>query len=440
MLRQCPNLNSRIAKKPLMYPAVFDESVLINVSVEENGQDEGEVGGVGESRILTKESESADQESINFMSLDDDPFFDDPFKEVQQLVEDIVNNVLVICEADALYLPMKYEPKPKIYPCRHCDKTFAQFKSAQTHIKLCTGPKKPCVVCEVCKKSLADKRSLKRHMIIHSKVPFKESYKCDVCDVTFTTKHKMKAHNILKHELPAPGFGEHKCPVVGCGFVHAKEAFVKAHITRYHCTRDKIHCSICQFQCNHRSGMAKHMLNVHCVSSDDPMVFSDTPELPESDTSVVNLDLNEIDDILQQVLPNGVDRDAVGGGVLQGEGGGGVGSLLLADHRGLPAPLAGRVQQAVHHQGLHQADPGRQSPHPQSALFSPPTVYTNPSLVSLGERRQFMVVCQDAVSTYLGELYQKETSGLVARLMELMVIPNFMINRRTFISFWTFME
>ena len=124
--------------------------------------------------------------------------------------------------------------------------------------------------------------------------------------------------------------------------------------------------------------MAKHMLNVHYVSSDDPMVFSDTPELPESDTSVVNLDLNEIDDILQQVLPNGVDRDAVGGGVLQGEGGGGVGALLLADHRGLPAPLAGRVQQAVHHQGLHQADPGRQSPHPQSALFSPPTVCHQP--------------------------------------------------------------
>ena len=65
---------------------------------------------------------------------------------------------------------------------------------------------------------------------------------------------------------------------------------------------------------------------------------------------------------------------------------------------------------------------------------------TDPSLVSPSERRQFMVVCQDAVSTYLGELYQKETSGLVARLMELMVIPNFMINRRTFISFWTFME
>ena len=122
-MRQCPNLNSRTAKKPLMYPAVFDESVVVNVSVEENAQDEGEVGGVGESHFLTKESESADQDSINFMSLDDDPFFDNPFKEVQQLVEDIVNTVLVICEADALLLPKKYEPKPTIYPCRHCAKS-----------------------------------------------------------------------------------------------------------------------------------------------------------------------------------------------------------------------------------------------------------------------------------------------------------------------------
>jgi len=33
----------------------------------------------------------------------------------------------------------------------------------------------------------------------------------------------------------------------------------------------------------------------------------------------------------------------------------------------------------------------------------------DPSLVSQAERRQFMVVCQDAVSTYLGELYMKKT-------------------------------
>lgn len=47
---------------------------------------------------------------------------------------------------------------------------------------------------------------------------------------------------------------------------------------------------------------------------------------------------------------------------------------------------------------------------------------TDPSLVSPSERRQFMVVCQDAVSTYLGELYQKqtqETSGLVARFRDI---------------------
>ena len=47
---------------------------------------------------------------------------------------------------------------------------------------------------------------------------------------------------------------------------------------------------------------------------------------------------------------------------------------------------------------------------------------TDPGLVSPGERRQFMVVCQDAVSTYLGELYMKqtqETSGLVARFRDI---------------------
>ena len=33
---------------------------------------------------------------------------------------------------------------------------------------------------------------------------------------------------------------------------------------------------------------------------------------------------------------------------------------------------------------------------------------SSPELVSPGERRQLTVVCQDAVSTYLGELYMKQ--------------------------------
>ena len=47
---------------------------------------------------------------------------------------------------------------------------------------------------------------------------------------------------------------------------------------------------------------------------------------------------------------------------------------------------------------------------------------SDPSLVSAVERRQFTVVCQDAVSTYLGELYMKqtqETSGLVTKFRDI---------------------
>jgi len=46
----------------------------------------------------------------------------------------------------------------------------------------------------------------------------------------------------------------------------------------------------------------------------------------------------------------------------------------------------------------------------------------DPSLVNLVERRQFAVVCQDAVSTYLGELYQKqsqETAVLVSSFRDI---------------------
>jgi len=42
-----------------------------------------------------------------------------------------------------------------------------------------------------------------------------------------------------------------------------------------------------------------------------------------------------------------------------------------------------------------------------SALLS--VFASNPALVPVAERRQFTVVCQDAVSTYLGELYMRQT-------------------------------
>jgi len=47
---------------------------------------------------------------------------------------------------------------------------------------------------------------------------------------------------------------------------------------------------------------------------------------------------------------------------------------------------------------------------------------SDPSQVSVADRRQFTVVCQDAVSTYLGELYMKqtpETSSLVAKFRDI---------------------
>ena len=47
---------------------------------------------------------------------------------------------------------------------------------------------------------------------------------------------------------------------------------------------------------------------------------------------------------------------------------------------------------------------------------------TDPSQVAAMDRRQFTVVCQDAVSTYLGELYMKqtqETSNLVAKFRDI---------------------
>ena len=81
--------------------------------------------------------------------------------------------------------------------CKQCQKIFSQKQTCIRHIKedhLGINVKevagKKIVKCEVCSNSVS-KKSLKRHLLSHSK---ENSFKCETCDVSFTRKDGLNRH------------------------------------------------------------------------------------------------------------------------------------------------------------------------------------------------------------------------------------------------------
>ena len=288
-LRQCYNLNSRTAKKTSKIPVCHENVVVNDVTAEVSSEDQ---------EILDSDKQQQPESVDNLIKCSVSE------EVVLEVIEDmlitVVANPNTTLVADSVKTFKQYEPRPKIHPCKYCDKKFFQFKSALAHIRSCRDPEKLRFVCDICLKAFVNKSSVKRHMTVHIRDKTKETFRCDVCEITFSTKHKMKFHNISKHGLaPTPVIGDYNCPIEGCDFKHVKEAFVKAHVTLLHKTKNKLNCSICPFQCYSRSGMAKHMTSVHIVSSSDIMVLDEMPGSSDTHTvdTLVSLDLDEIADM-----------------------------------------------------------------------------------------------------------------------------------------------
>ena len=67
-------------------------------------------------------------------------------------------------------------------------------------------------ICMVCKKVFTAKRSLTRHMKLHSQV--KEIFKCDDCEKTFSRYDSLKCHTEHHHSNNGEIFKCGKCSKV----------------------------------------------------------------------------------------------------------------------------------------------------------------------------------------------------------------------------------
>ena len=104
-------------------------------------------------------------------------------------------------------------------------------------------------------------------------------------------------HNNNKHGLEKNTEDDSfkKCSIEGCDFKHLKESFVKAHMTRFHASKEINQCNICPFQCFSSSGIYKHLKTVHTVSNTERIEAEtggssnkDSVDLVNSEADVVN--------------------------------------------------------------------------------------------------------------------------------------------------------
>ena len=69
--------------------------------------------------------------------------------------------------------------------------------------------------CEVCKKSFAQSRSLKEHMLTHES---ERQFKCSYCDKKFVQRNHLKYHLTSQHSEDVTDIPKHQCLTCGKAF------------------------------------------------------------------------------------------------------------------------------------------------------------------------------------------------------------------------------
>lgn len=109
----------------------------------------------------------------------------------------------------------------KSFKCKHCDKTFYNSQYLKRHEETHNETKYVCVVCGL---QLNTKRTLRRHMIVHSD---KKKYKCDLCDNEYKRAEALKYH-LLTH----CGVRQFYCDF--CDKTFTTGASCRQHLKRHH--------------------------------------------------------------------------------------------------------------------------------------------------------------------------------------------------------------
>eukprot|EP01083_Nonionella_stella_P279518 950824_1 len=131
--------------------------------------------------------------------------------------------------------------------CQVCAMRFHNQIFFLAHQRMHMYQPEPEIQCQTCRKTFAEKSSLKRHMRIHSGI---KPYRCSRCPMEFAERSDRK-----KHERRHTGVKPYKCDVCGATFV---TSYSLTEHRRTH-TGEKPHtCDRCQKNFRQRSNLRRH--------------------------------------------------------------------------------------------------------------------------------------------------------------------------------------
>ncbi|XP_077297181.1 uncharacterized protein LOC143918934 [Arctopsyche grandis] len=139
---------------------------------------------------------------------------------------------------------MKIHVEGKPHKCEICSKAFVDAYHLKQHVQIHFDDKP--FKCEICSKGFAFSRDVKRHMKIHSD----DGFKCDICSKKFQTKQNLNTHTIV-HTGEKP----HKCEL--CSKVYSYKIDLNHHM-KIHTGKDLHVCNVCSKAFPSRSKLMRH--------------------------------------------------------------------------------------------------------------------------------------------------------------------------------------
>lgn len=139
------------------------------------------------------------------------------------------DSLLVTVASSMFDLPEHSDIRNMQYVCVECNLNFCHLEELTNHqamhhpesVRISQAPDESGdnpYHCDICKKSFADVKRLRRHMKIHSDI---KPYVCNVCNASFVessnlTKHKKRHTGELRNKVGKPNL----CSVCGKYFIN----------------------------------------------------------------------------------------------------------------------------------------------------------------------------------------------------------------------------
>lgn len=171
-----------------------------------------------------------------------------------QLKQDEDGNVSIVTEILDPNEPYETEPDPiknvapvetNVFPCPHCDRTFALLQLRDMHVVNHTRERH--FPCSECKRSFFSKYDLQKHVVIHTG---ERKYRCTVCDRGFTSSAPLHRHEKIHTDIP-------KFLCVFCEKTFLSKDDMERHTQRHRRNRP-FQCKVCSKAFVFKQGLERH--------------------------------------------------------------------------------------------------------------------------------------------------------------------------------------